>query len=84
MPLTLPPLPYSHDALEPHISRRTLEFHHDKHHAKYVENANKISKCHHILPCGLLIPTLCYIVAGTELDDKDVVEVVKGKIGYII
>ncbi len=44
MPLTLPPLPYPHDALEPHITRRTLEFHHDKHHAKYVENANKISK----------------------------------------
>ncbi len=79
MPLTLPPLPYSHDALEPHISRRTLEFHHDKHHAKYVENANKISKCkYNILPYSLLKPTF-YIVAGTELDDKDIVEVVKGK-----
>eukprot|EP01040_Poterioochromonas_malhamensis_P007937 gene7937-8577_t len=42
MPLELPPLPYSHDALEPYISRRTLEFHHDKHHAKYVSNANAV------------------------------------------
>jgi Fe-Mn family superoxide dismutase len=44
MPIDLPPLPYSYDALEPYISRRTLEFHHDKHHAKYVSNANAASK----------------------------------------
>ncbi len=37
---TLPDLPYAHDALEPHISRETLEFHHDKHHAAYVNNLN--------------------------------------------
>ncbi len=36
----LPPLPYPHDALEPHISRETLEYHHDKHHAAYVNNLN--------------------------------------------
>ncbi len=37
----LPELPYSLDALEPHISRQTLEFHHGKHHAAYVTNLNK-------------------------------------------
>ena len=37
---TLPDLPYAHDALEPHISRETLEYHHDKHHAAYVKNLN--------------------------------------------
>ena len=37
---TLPDLPYSHDALQPHISRETLEFHHDKHHKTYVEKLN--------------------------------------------
>ncbi|MGE5398923.1 MAG: superoxide dismutase [Ignavibacteriales bacterium] len=42
MALTLPDLPYSKDALEPHISARTLEFHHDKHHNAYVTNANKM------------------------------------------
>jgi Fe-Mn family superoxide dismutase len=37
----LPSLPYGLDALEPHISRQTLEFHHGKHHAAYVANLNK-------------------------------------------
>ena len=39
---TLPALPYALDALEPHISRQTLEFHHGKHHAAYVNNLNKL------------------------------------------
>ena len=38
----LPPLPYAYDALEPHISAKTFEFHHDKHHATYVTNYNKM------------------------------------------
>jgi Fe-Mn family superoxide dismutase len=41
MPYQLPPLPYSYDALEPHIDSRTLEIHHDKHHATYMANLNK-------------------------------------------
>jgi Fe-Mn family superoxide dismutase len=40
-PFTLPPLPYSYDALEPHIDARTMEIHHDKHHQAYVTNLNK-------------------------------------------
>jgi superoxide dismutase, Fe-Mn family len=36
MNITLPPLPYAVDALEPHISRRTLSAHHGNHHAAYV------------------------------------------------
>jgi Fe-Mn family superoxide dismutase len=39
---TLPALPYDLDALEPHISRATLEFHHGKHHAAYVTNLNNL------------------------------------------
>lgn len=38
---SLPPLPYAFDALEPHIDARTMEIHHDKHHAAYVNNLNK-------------------------------------------
>lgn len=38
----LPNLPYSKDALEPHISAETLEFHHDKHHAAYVNKLNEL------------------------------------------
>ena len=41
MAYELAPLPYAYDALEPHISKSTLEFHHDKHHAAYVNNYNK-------------------------------------------
>ncbi|WP_404992633.1 superoxide dismutase [Fe] [Cupriavidus pauculus] len=41
---TLPPLPYAHDALAPHISKETLEFHHDKHHQTYVTNLNNLIK----------------------------------------
>jgi len=37
---TLPELPYSHNALEPHISQETLEYHHDKHHQAYVDKLN--------------------------------------------
>jgi Fe-Mn family superoxide dismutase len=40
-PYTLPPLPYPFDALEPHIDARTMQIHHDKHHAAYVANLNK-------------------------------------------
>jgi Fe-Mn family superoxide dismutase len=40
-PFTLPPLPYSFDALEPHIDARTMEIHHDRHHKAYVDNLNK-------------------------------------------
>ncbi|MCP3062801.1 superoxide dismutase [Myxococcus sp. K38C18041901] len=42
MAVTLPPLPYAHDALAPHMSKETLEYHHDKHHAAYVTNLNKL------------------------------------------
>ena len=42
MPFTLPPLPYPKDALAPHYSAETLEFHHGKHHNTYVVNLNKL------------------------------------------
>ena len=42
MSFTLPDLPYDRNALEPHISAETLEFHHGKHHNAYVTNLNKL------------------------------------------
>jgi Fe-Mn family superoxide dismutase len=45
-PFTLPPLPYSFDALEPHIDAKTMEIHHDKHHGAYVTNLNKAVEGH--------------------------------------
>ncbi len=40
MSYELPDLPYSFDALEPHIDAKTMEIHHDKHHAAYVSKVN--------------------------------------------
>jgi Fe-Mn family superoxide dismutase len=43
---TLPDLPYGFDALEPHIDARTMQIHHDKHHATYVQKLNDALKGH--------------------------------------
>jgi len=42
MAFELPPLPYAYDALQPFMSKETLEYHHDKHHQAYVTNGNKL------------------------------------------
>ena len=42
MAFTLPPLPYEMDALEPHISKETLEYHYGKHHQTYVTKLNEL------------------------------------------
>lgn len=42
----LPPLPYAFDALEPHIDAQTMEIHHDRHHATYVNNLNAALEGH--------------------------------------
>jgi len=44
MSFSLPELPYAYDALAPHMSRETLEYHHDKHHLAYVNTANNLLK----------------------------------------
>src|SRR5262245_36986944 len=43
-PSTLPPLPYPTNAFEPHIDAKTMEIHHDRHHAAYVANLNNVAK----------------------------------------
>lgn len=45
-PFKLDPLPYPNNALEPHIDARTMEIHHDRHHAAYVTNLNNAVKDH--------------------------------------
>jgi Fe-Mn family superoxide dismutase len=46
MPHTLPSLPYSSDALEPHIDKQTMEIHHGKHHQAYINNLNAALEKH--------------------------------------
>ena len=46
MSFTLPDLPYAYNALEPHIDERTMEIHHDKHHAAYVAKLNAALEGH--------------------------------------
>ncbi|MBX5455360.1 MAG: superoxide dismutase [Thermogemmatispora sp.] len=46
MAFELPPLPYSFDALEPHIDAQTMQIHHDKHHGTYVANLNSALEGH--------------------------------------
>ncbi|MEO5511886.1 MAG: superoxide dismutase [Longimicrobiales bacterium] len=45
-PYKLPDLPYAFDALEPHIDAKTMEIHHDKHHAAYTNNLNAALEKH--------------------------------------
>jgi Fe-Mn family superoxide dismutase len=42
MAIELPPLPYEHSALEPHVSAETVDFHHGKHQRAYVERLNAL------------------------------------------
>jgi superoxide dismutase, Fe-Mn family len=44
MPFTLPELPYAYDALQPYMSKESLEYHHDKHHRAYVTAGNSLLK----------------------------------------
>ena len=61
--IQLPELPFAKDALEPHISSKTLDFHYGKHHNAYVVNANKLLENH-----ALKGKTLEEIIEGTAGD----------------
>ncbi|NJL25712.1 MAG: superoxide dismutase [Calothrix sp. SM1_5_4] len=51
--VTLPPLPYAADALQPHISRETIDFHYGKHHRAYVVKANALLQGHELAGSSL-------------------------------
>jgi superoxide dismutase, Fe-Mn family len=59
--ISLPPLPYEYDALEPAMSADTLHYHHDKHHAAYVKKTNNLAE-----KAGLGDESLENIVAGAR------------------
>ena len=57
MSYELPPLPYEKDALAPHISPETLEYHYGKHHKSYVDNLNRLLENEATMPLEALIKT---------------------------
>ncbi len=61
MSFNLVDLPYGHEALRPHMSQKTLEFHHNKHHRTYVNKLNEL-------------------IAGTELENKSLEEIIKATV----
>jgi len=65
MAFELPPLPFAYDALAPHMSKETLEYHHDKHHKTYVDTANKL-----IEGTGLETKSLEEVVIAAANDAK--------------
>ena len=66
MPLKLAPLPYAEDALAPHISAKTLQFHHGKHHKAYVDTTNKL-----IAGTPLADKGLVEIIRAARADDNE-------------
>jgi Fe-Mn family superoxide dismutase len=58
MPFQLPELPYSKDALAPHMSAETLEFHHGKHHRAYVNKTNELIQSDDALSGASLIQVI--------------------------
>jgi Fe-Mn family superoxide dismutase len=62
----LPKLPYAYDALEPIISKRTMHFHHDKHHANYLKTLNEILEQAGELPATLEQVVIDAAAAGKQ------------------
>src|ERR1700761_4084238 len=73
MPVTLPPLPFPSDALEPNIDKQTMEIHHDKHHNAYVTNLNAAIAKHPELDGKPLHETLANNLASVPEDIKTAV-----------
>ena len=65
MAFTLPPLPFPYDALAPHMSKETLEYHHDRHHRTYVETTSKL-----IEGTGLENKSLPEVVIASHRNEK--------------
>jgi len=61
MAFTLPPLPFSRDALAPHMSAETLDYHHGKHHQAYVDKTNEL-----VGPAGLAAKSLVELIRAAK------------------
>jgi len=79
MAFELPPLPFPKNALEPHTSAQTLEFHHGKHHQAYVTNLNNLVK-----DTPMASQSLEQIIAATAKDASNNIVAVSTQIQGVI
>lgn len=77
MAFKLPKLPYPYSALEPYIDELTMNIHHSKHHAAYVDNLNKVLSDHK----ELLGKSIENLLAGLEDVDEDIRQTVTNNAG---
>src|SRR4029077_12847613 len=77
MAFTVPALPYAFNALEPHIDAQTMEIHHDKHHAAYVNNANAALEKYP----ELASKTVEDLLGGIETVPEDIRKVIRNNAG---
>jgi Fe-Mn family superoxide dismutase len=77
----LPKLPYAYDALEAAIDKKTMEIHHDRHHAAYVTNANNILKKHPKL-AALPVEQLLARIKDEDLPAADKVGLINNAGGH--
>src|SRR6202162_6641559 len=77
MPFALPPPSYALDALEPHIDAKTMEIHHDKHHAAYVNNANAALQKHP----GLAVKSVEDLLWGINEVPEEIRTVIRNNAG---
>ena len=80
MAYQLPPLSYGFDALEPHVDARTMEIHHDRHHAAYVNNLNGAIEKHSELD-GSTLEDLAKLLGNLSAVPEDVRTVVRNNGG---
>lgn len=77
MTFELPKLPYSNDALEPHFDAKTMEIHHDRHHAAYVNGLNEALSKHE----DLQDKSLEYLLTNLDKLPEDIQKAVRNNGG---
>ena len=84
-PYELPPLPFAYDALEPVISKLTLEFHHDKHFLAYINNQElNILTQTFIFVFGLFIPIIYTLIRYFDINISETYYLIIGDINFYL
>ena len=84
MPFTLPALPYAKDALQPHVSAETIDFHYGKHHQAYVNNLNNLTEGKPEANSSLEDLIRTAVLCAFEATETPVIEVDRAFIGNFV